>query len=70
MELSGWACSLIWRETCLALKAALMLGEDKFSDGTSSYDQRDANKMISINSDGSDPTVVNNFKTEGIPENV
>lgn len=49
--------------TCLALSGTYV-GEDKFSDGTC-YDQLgDANKMISINPDGSDPTVVNNFKTE------
>ncbi len=40
------------------------MGEDSFADYTC-YDQLgDTNKMIAINPDGSDHTVVNNFKTE------
>lgn len=40
------------------------MGEDSFADYTC-YDQLgDTNKMIAINPDGNDPTVVNNFKTE------
>lgn len=40
------------------------MGEDSFADYTC-YDQLgDTNKMVAINPDGSDDTVVNNFKTE------
>lgn len=49
--------------TCLGL-AGSYLGNDNFADDTS-YDQLgDLNKIIAINPDGSDPTVVNNFASE------
>lgn len=49
--------------TVLAMGGCYM-GEDSFADYTC-YDQLgDTNKMIAINPDGSDPTVINNFKTE------
>ncbi len=49
--------------TCLGL-GGFYLATDSFADATC-YDQLgDLNKIISINPDGSDPTVVNNFATE------
>ncbi len=49
--------------TVLAMGGCYM-GEDSFADYTC-YDQLgDTNKMIAINPDGSDSTVINNFKTD------
>ena len=49
--------------TCLGL-GGFYLASDSFADATT-YDQLgDLNKIISINPDGSDPTVKNNFATE------
>lgn len=49
--------------TCLALDGCY-LGNDKFADA-SAYDQLgDLNRMIAINPDGSDPTVISNFESE------
>ena len=49
--------------TCLALDSCY-LGNDKFSD-VSAYDQLgDLNRMIAVNPDGSNPTVISNFESE------
>ena len=49
--------------TCLPMGGCYM-GEENFADFTT-YDQLgDTNKMIAINPDGSDNTVINNFETE------